>query len=577
MNYLYKGIYSPRALMNYDSIYQLNSHKVFIWGLTDTSKLVFAKLTEINIAVEGFVLPEVSLDTRKVRYFGKQIYSLDKIRELANPIIIQTNNRENISKILPLKVPVIRLWEDKVVILLGKSSCVLNEAKNSLIKCGVTIRTVEDSLNDLIGIKNYDIVLMPNESIDEYDVFLRPLLFRGLNYYIWKKDEFSFQTIGGSKNTYLNYIYHKQHFNHNKLILCGSRKNIYDKCHFLENLSINVTEGISIERIIGIENGIEYISPYDLFYMDIAHTVVLVLPEAEAFIKDFLMESGISSEIFIRYIDIRRVYSPVCFDPNLGYNIKNSVEHIKLHGKNTNKRTLRIGILGGSTSDSTYFYEKSWPQWLCEISESHKITMEIFSGGVRGYTASLELVKLIRDMVGLGLDFIISYSGINESSAGIIQNPFISYYQRDIFECFAASKPDGIRRDMENEVCYGISNRSFAENWVVQQRMMRAVCKEFGIKFISVLQPWLLEKKELSKYDSDIIELWYSENKAFRFETMKKIKKLISTEEYSWINDFSNMFDKINEPIYFDGCHLYSKGNYFVASKIFDLIMEELR
>lgn len=130
---------------------------------------------------------------------------------------------------------------------------------------------------------------------------------------------------------------------------------------------------------------------------------------------------------------------------------------------------------------------------------------------------------------------------------------------------------------MENEVCYGISNRSFAENWVVQQRMMRAVCKEFGIKFISVLQPWLLEKKELSKYDSDIIELWYSENKAFRFETMKKIKKLISTEEYSWINDFSNMFDKINEPIYFDGCHLYSKGNYFVASKIFDLIMEELR
>ena len=190
---------------------------------------------------------------------------------------------------------------------------------------------------------------------------------------------------------------------------------------------------------------------------------------------------------------------------------------------------------------------------------------------VRGYTVSLELTKFIRDMAHLKLDILISLSGLNELPASAAENYFVTKYQKEIF-CRVAAANSTPRHHMSSSICYGYGVKDITENWIEKERMIYAVAKEFGTKFYAILQPWLLGKKSFSISDREVLEHWFAEEKRERYTALKKLQAKVQTANLSWLFDFSNVFDEYSQGIYFDGCHLFSAANRFLAEKILNLV-----
>ena len=140
---------------------------------------------------------------------------------------------------------------------------------------------------------------------------------------IFSLDEFSFQTLEGTKTTYLNYFIKSSA--EKNLILCGTLKQVVTVAKKFELLGVKIEEALDTENFIGMFNNLKFISPYDLFYKVENNFMVVVLPQAEVFVLSFLNNSGFNPAFFIRYEDIHRFDVPVCFDPNLGYNLKGSL------------------------------------------------------------------------------------------------------------------------------------------------------------------------------------------------------------------------------------------------------------
>lgn len=391
---------------------------------------------------------------------------------------------------------------------------------------------------------------------------------------IFSEDERSFQILEGTKNTYLNYLIKCS--TEKKLILCGTVEEIVSAARKFDLLGIKLDEALDTGSFTGTFSGLNFISPYDLFYKDGQNFMVVVLPNAEEFILNFLRDSNFNPAAFIRYEDIRRFDVPVCFDPNLGYNLKKSP--VLFSGKpRRSKNFVRIGILGGSTSDPAYFAEKSWAEHLIEIADAAEIPIKIYNGAVRGYSVSLELVKFIRDMAQLNLDFLISVSGINEQPCATPENPFVTRYQKIIFENVAAARPKNFRRHMDNSVFYGAGIENLAQHWISAERMLHAIAEDFGTKFYAILQPGLLTRAKFSAFDLEVLEHWFDEKKIARYDVLKNIRDELRKMDFPWLKDFTWIFDKYSAPVYFDGCHLWSNANRRFAEEIFKLIEEDLR
>ena len=89
----------------------------------------------------------------------------------------------------------------------------------------------------------------------------------------------------------------------------------------------------------------------------------------------------------------------------------------KFSDKNSTKVRKRIVVLGGSTSDCGYNTAvTNWTEWLEIILRESGCSVEVLAGGIQGYASSQELLKLIRDVLILRPDLVISFSGINDAT-----------------------------------------------------------------------------------------------------------------------------------------------------------------
>lgn len=507
-------MFTLNDLVDWQTITKIRGKKILLSGLNFWTKLAMKQLLKLDIFVEGFFLTDEQAGKKNLRYLNKPMFFLNDLCPSGNYFLVNASE-ECLRFKFPANISLLNLWHKELFAKLCDK--------------------------------------MAQES--------------------FSSEEFSFQTLEGTKITYLNYLIHCSA--EKSLILCGTLKEIVTLSRKFELLGVKIEEALDAENFIGMSNNLKFISPYDLFYKVENKFMVVVLPQAEEFVLNFLDNSGLNPASFIRYEDIRRFDVPVCFDPNLGYNLKGSLRVFS--GKSCeSKNFVRIGILGGSTSDSVYFSEKSWAEHLADIGAENKISFKIYNGAVRGYSVSLELVKFIRDMAHLNLDFLISVSGINEYPCAAEENPFVTKYQKIIFEQVAKSKPKNFRRHMENSVCYGEGIDDLAKNWISKERMIHAIAKEFGTKFYAILQPGLLTKDSFSDFDREILEHWFDEKKIARYEILKNIRDEIRKVNLPWIKDFTTLFDRCSEPIYFDGCHLWGNANRQLAEKIFALIEKDL-
>ncbi len=367
-----------------------------------------------------------------------------------------------------------------------------------------------------------------------------------------------------------------------KLIIYGTDETARLLCEKLKLIDVEIDFFVD-EDMDKIGKSIcdkEVCSVYDLLYEDMDALMVINTDKDLEHSTNVLKELGLEECKNFRYIqqyewNYYRWYHWI--DPNLGYNIINKgcekYPGFFVYGEEK-EQDYKIVISGGSTVDATLYPFKPWAEILYEIITQRGYRVTIYVGGAWGYPVETELVKFLRDVLPLKPDMVISYSGVNNLVADS-QHPFCNMYQRQFYEKISANKGN-IR-----PVTYGISREedNFTQ-WLCSERMMEAVCGEFGIRFMSILQPLLGAKgTEYSFEEKEIILNTIANNPSVDYmkrgkEFSESVKEKI--DEYTWLYNFSQILDGA-EDIWIDKCHVNEKGNEIIAKEVWEVTRPVLK
>jgi hypothetical protein len=263
----------------------------------------------------------------------------------------------------------------------------------------------------------------------------------------------------------------------------------------------------------------------------------------------------------------------------------------------------KIVILGGSTSDIAY--EGNWIRPFNEEISAFDNKITLISGAFSGYSSSQELLKLLRDIVPLKPHLVISLSGVND--IGFIQcadpkYPLTHLYVSKIFQFLqkkygkpvnkeslwnkVASKgnlrPSAMNSSFSiGKVVHGFSNNiSDFKQWHRNIRLMKSICSEFNIKFISFLQPIFGFGKYTSSTEEDeSFMLFLHKHRGIHgkkyFETLQSFYenavKIVSNNP-DYMVDLTNIFLDEKET-FSDPRHLNQKGNNILCNKIFEYLI----
>jgi len=191
----------------------------------------------------------------------------------------------------------------------------------------------------------------------------------------------------------------------------------------------------------------------------------------------------------------------------------------------------RIFAVGGSTTYGNGVHDsETWPAYLQEIFDNLELdfTVEVINAGIPGSKSDHE-VKLVKEsLMEFHPDMILVLDGVND---------------------WRQTSPE-----------------LWAENWI-------GVCKigqDIGFETVIVVQPMVnTGQRELSIQDKIMVE----DHKIGDIDTYKLHEYLDELEEHcTATSDFRNIFDKVPEPVFFDGAHTFPVGNKIIADNFFSLI-----
>lgn len=381
---------------------------------------------------------------------------------------------------------------------------------------------------------------------------------------------------------YLRFIVDKK----KKLIIWGSKKRVQVLIERLSSIHIQAAYGIADDN--SDAKGL-FRDCYDLAYEKPEDTVVLVLFGSKERAIEFLKESGLPETMFCcneQNAQPEPLLRTTALDPTMGFSIRYGEERgILLYTPKwkTGQTRLRIGVLGGSTTEGSYSREKSWPEQLMEVAVQHNVVLEVFDAAVSGYSVGNEVLKYVRDMSHLNLDMLISYSRVNEGDNACDQhNHFLQPYQLRLFDYLSYSiKKDKLKDDMniKSDVIFANGIQDRGEHWLHCEKMLFGICHEFGISFRAVIQPYIKNKKENRAERECFMHANFSENIWNDFHgRMENISShvLSKLDEYPWLVDGTHIFDDVSEPVFLDYCHVNNRGNRLIAEWMFRMIRDAL-
>ena len=273
------------------------------------------------------------------------------------------------------------------------------------------------------------------------------------------------------------------------------------------------------------------------------------------------------------------------------------------------EKPIIIVALGGSTTDPGDSY--NWPKQLMEILSSKGKYVRVYNGGVSGYSTNQELLKLIRDVLPLKPDIIISLNGINDAGFfhSVLGHPMVHPYQtrmlkyilgeRDSFllpntfyllrklmrnirsEGGKGKKDDNNKLYRVDGINMGTKSESRPwEQWENNIRIMHSVSREFGIEYMAFIQPTLgigdyeLNEAERKMLKEAVETLGVRRNKTyidfisdFYSNAREKCKSL------GFCVDLTELF-RGNPGLYRDARHPNSSGYRIIAQAIVDELVK---
>ena len=334
---------------------------------------------------------------------------------------------------------------------------------------------------------------------------------------------------------------------------------------------------------------------------------IIVANEKECYgiSRQKFMQLGLTEHIdFTYYRAIPTYPEPSHYDITLSLNrIRNQsghkhvIEGFELFGDIDNPKALKIVALGGSTTESTLHFIKGWPMYLTDCFIKNGISVVTYCGGIASYTSSQELLKMIRDVVPLKPDVVLSYSGFNDiggyprspmkinfEKANAVTNcpperekrPFITNFQVNYINEILLKFPENKRT-----VYYGLQNdKTVSELWLDNTRMMHAIAQEFNILFLSFLQPFLCiggykltdsQKIILNRYWPTLARSDYKND----FMINRAHEMINAIKGIDYIIDLTHLFSGYTN-IYIDKVHVTEQGNKIIANHIYDVLVKHL-
>lgn len=260
-------------------------------------------------------------------------------------------------------------------------------------------------------------------------------------------------------------------------------------------------------------------------------------------------------------------------DANLGYNLALNGEFPGFRCFGDCESDNTIVILGNSTSDSELYPFKCWSEILSEKFLDNKISIKILCGAVSGHMSPQELIKLIRDVIPLKPQKIICYEGFQDINNTFrdISYPFVSRYQKELLQLLNIERWIDIY--YTRGYSYGVNGACSPYNlWKNSMRMMHAICSEFNIEFIGILQPCIFNKMHcLGKKDWEIVLHYELRDDMLRWFEQFFNEYAEDDLKLDYIYDFTNIFDNI-DGIYLDNCHVSEKGNKIISNIIYKIL-----
>lgn len=552
-------------------------HKIYVWGVKRNSMAVFAKLAFRGINVSGFVVEEQRYSGEM--FFNRPVLHIEDFLASADAIIIAADvcAKDRFSQEMPIYY-LNDIWEvnsdlkDEQIIIYGtgkgaeyiyhqlmkkgievEAFCVTSQNNQTEFmglpvlnisdieitkKCAVIISAINETYK-LEMQNNLENKGVPNIYTDEFmprtDLLMSPFI------------QSLYKAIKENKKIY---IYTKKVDENAELIT-----------RMLLIYQVEVTgflyhEGCSDERIEDI---------YEMVYEDISDKFIIVNIADKCELQDaceLLENLGFSLSRF-DYIGLRipayEYKNPPknISDSLLGYSRNGEKAGFCLYGCEKPENT-RIVILGGSTSNDGNFRCMCWPKIFYQKLHENGYKVTVYNGAHSGQNVIHELLRLLRDGLLLKPQYVISMGGGNDS---------VNLYPetKNRF-CLSHMIDKEKELGLENRYCHGIEvQEDNFDFWLREERVMKAVCEEYGIKFFCFLQPMKFGKKNMSLFE----ECVHNDEK----------REAYSFREKSSADDFYEnlitLFDE-KEGMYIDACHYSEEANRILADIVYDKIASSL-
>ena len=231
--------------------------------------------------------------------------------------------------------------------------------------------------------------------------------------------------------------------------------------------------------------------------------------------------------------------------------------------------TLRLAIVGGSTSDNV-FQPDNWPIKLQKILESNGVAVSLYNGATAGYSSNQELSVVKNYLQDIKPHFLISYSGVNECvnfkrlnnqitfSTGLANNQLLPNL------LVAASKIRDRKRKNDFGGCHGKDGQELALQWLSNMGEMNSIAKTNGVQFISIIQPSVVTLNPRKvEFENDIS---ISDYLTTFYAVVNK-----NRQSKNFIFDLTHIFND-SPDVYLDDCHVTDEGNRIVAKQVYDVL-----
>lgn len=436
-----------------------------------------------------------------------------------------------------------------------------------------------------VDLEDEDVILLSNEEYDRENYvnfqfeemqafYMKMPLFESKK--IWVDKEYEIVITPGVVAQLAEYI----EYEHIKeIILYGNNLSLAGKCAEVFECLDFMPITIMTDAKMLIEEGIYTKVIEEVLYKE--NYLILVY---EKDVKDLFHRLSLLG------VDKRR-YGKVCpwvspnfnnrnplLDVHTGYTYEMNSDYpgIQMYGKNQ-RNDFRIAVLGDSTTDGASDVRiRPWAEIMYDRYCRDGIT--IFNGGMSGYYSGQELIKLKRDMLKLYPDLIIVYDGYNDLMQSVLHKKF-GYLEKLVNVAGQyVTEADG-RILQQKKAWTGISSsQDPVDEWLENIECMYAIAVNRKIPFFSFMQPMLFTKKNLDWHSRTILQtmLFHGNNDKF----MKYAKEFRSrageiVKSHGYIHDLTNIFD--DEDVYMDIIHVYEKGNEIIASRIWNIIKDEVK